>query len=56
MSPVGQVLCCALALDARERFDTASAFAAALRTIDLQAAGASIELHAAMYRRLIEAG
>ncbi|MES2975611.1 MAG: serine/threonine-protein kinase [Pseudomonadota bacterium] len=55
MSPVGQVLCCALALDARDRFDTASAFASALRGIDLQAAGASIELHAAMYRRLIEA-
>ncbi|HSV79487.1 MAG TPA: serine/threonine-protein kinase [Ramlibacter sp.] len=56
MSPVGQVVCRALALRSRDRFDTASAFAAALREIDLQAAGASIELHAAMYLRRIEAG
>lgn len=56
MSPVGQVLHCALALRPRDRFQTASEFSSALRAIELQAAGASIELHAAMYRRRIEAG
>lgn len=55
-SPVGQVLGCALALRARDRFDSAGAFAAALRSIDVQAAGASVELYAAMYRRRAEAG
>jgi serine/threonine protein kinase len=53
MSPVGAVLHRALALLAQDRFDSASAFAAALRGLDLQAAGASIELHAAMYRRRV---
>lgn len=56
MSPVGQAVCCALALRTRDRFVTAGAFASALRAIDLQAAGASIELHAAMYQRRVEAG
>ncbi len=56
MSPMGQVLGCALALRARDRFASAGEFAAALRGIDLEAAGASIELHAALYRRRIEAG
>ncbi|MBX3657392.1 MAG: serine/threonine protein kinase [Ramlibacter sp.] len=51
MSPVGQVLGQALALRARDRFESAGAFAEALQGIDLQAAGASIELHAAMYQR-----
>lgn len=55
MSPVGQVLGCALALRARDRFETAGEFADALHMLDLQAAGASIELHAAMYQRRIDA-
>ncbi len=56
MSPVGQVLCRALALRTRDRYETAGDFAAALHGIDLQAAGASIELHAAMYQRRMDAG
>ncbi|MES2946081.1 MAG: serine/threonine-protein kinase [Pseudomonadota bacterium] len=53
MSPVGQVLHHALALRTCDRLASASAFAAALRELDLQAAGASIELHAAMFLRRI---
>lgn len=56
MSPVGQVLGRALALRARDRYETAGDFAAALHGIDLQAAGASIELNTALYRRQLEAG
>ena len=56
MSPVGQVLLRGLALRTRDRFESAQAFAQALRGLDLQAAGASIELHAAMARHRIEAG
>lgn len=55
-SPIGQVLGCALALRARDRFECAGAFAAALRGVDVQAAGASVELHAALYQRRTEAG
>ncbi|MES2510580.1 MAG: serine/threonine-protein kinase [Pseudomonadota bacterium] len=55
MSPVGEVVARSLALRPSDRFAAASDFAAALRDIDLHAAHASIELHAAMYRRRIEA-
>lgn len=54
-SPVGQLLGRALALRARDRFDTAGAFADALRGLDVLAAGASIELHAALYQRQLQA-
>jgi len=50
-SPVGQVLVKALAREPRERFPSAGAFAHALRQLDLAAAGAAVELNAALYRR-----
>ena len=54
MSPIGGVLLRATALRAPDRFQTAGEFSRALRGIELQAAGASIELHGAMYRRRLE--
>lgn len=50
-SPVGQVLRRAMARHPGERYPQASAFAAALRGLDLETASASIELHAALHRR-----
>jgi serine/threonine protein kinase len=52
-SPLGQVLLCALALDPRNRYAGASEFAVAVRALDVQAAAATIEVNAAMYRRRI---
>jgi serine/threonine protein kinase len=54
-SPVGQVLRRALARQPAERYASASAFAQALRGLDLEAATASIELHAALHRRAMTA-
>lgn len=54
-SPVGQVLRRALARQPEERYPGARAFAAALRELDLEAAAASIELHAALHRRAMAA-
>jgi serine/threonine protein kinase len=53
MSPVGRVLRQAMARSPRERYGTAREFADALRGLDLEAAGAAIELNAAMYRRTL---
>ena len=54
-SPIGQVLRRALARHPIERYLQASEFAAALRELDLEAASASIELHAALHRRAMAA-
>ena len=52
-SPVGGVLRKAMARHPRDRYSTAREFAQALRELDLETAGAAIELNAAMYRRSI---
>jgi hypothetical protein len=54
-SPVGQVLGRAMARHPSGRYASAGEFAAALRALDLQAASASIELHAALHRRAMAA-
>lgn len=54
-SPVGQVLRRALARHPAERYASANVFAQALRGLDLEAAAASVELHAALHRRAMAA-
>lgn len=54
MSPVGRVVMRGLALRVQDRFATARAFAEALRTLNLETADASIDLHVAMFRHRTE--